>query len=311
MPHSQRINHYLTIKYMKLRITALIALGAVAIASAFFFSAYKPAEKIKKDKNFYIFLCFGQSNMEGNARIQPKDSVGIDERFRVFETVNCPKLGREQGKWYTAKPPLCRCNTGLTPSDYFGRTLLANLPPNVKEGIVNVSVAGAKIEVFEKNTFQTYAATAPSWMKSIIKEYNENPYQHFIEISKEAAKYGVVKGILLHQGESNPNDSLWTTKVKGIYNNIITDLDLNAKKTPLLVGELVNADQNGACAGFNKFIATVPQVIPNSYVISSKGAPTTRDRLHFTAEGYQILGSRYGEKMLELLGHKGPVIAAN
>jgi hypothetical protein len=240
-----------------------------------------------------------------------KDSVGIDDRFRVFETVDCPKLGREKGKWYTAKPPLCRCNTGLTPSDYFGRTLLANLPANVRVGIVNVSVAGAKIEVFEKATFQSYIANQAAWMKNIVKEYNDNPYQYFVDAAKEASKYGVVKGILLHQGESNPNDSLWTKKVKGIYESLLTDLDLKAKKTPLLVGELVNADQNGACAGFNKFIATVPDVIPNSYVISSKGAPTTRDRLHFTAEGYQILGSRYGEKMLELLGHKGPVIAAN
>jgi hypothetical protein len=296
---------------MKLRITALAVLGATIVFSALFFSSYKPAEKIKQDKNFYIFLCFGQSNMEGNARVRPEDSVGVDPRFRVFETVDCPKLGREKGKWYTAKPPLCRCNTGLTPSDYFGRTLLANLPANVKVGIVNVSVAGAKIEVFEKATFQTYAATAPVWMKSIIKEYNENPYQHFVDMAKEASKYGVVKGILLHQGESNPNDTLWTKKVKGIYDNLITDLDLKPKKTPLLVGELVNADQNGACAGFNKFIATIPQVVPNSYVISSAGAPAARDRLHFTADGYKILGNRYGEKMLELLGHKGPVIAAN
>jgi hypothetical protein len=292
---------------MKLRITALAVLGATIVFSALFFSSYKPAEKIKQDKNFYIFLCFGQSNMEGNARVRPEDSVGVDPRFRVFETVDCPKLGREKGKWYTAKPPLCRCNTGLTPSDYFGRTLLANLPANVKVGIVNVSVAGAKIEVFEKATFQTYAATAPVWMKSIIKEYNENPYQHFVDMAKEASKYGVVKGILLHQGESNPNDTLWTKKVKGIYDNLITDLDLKPKKTPLLVGELVNADQNGACAGFNKFIATIPQVVPNSYA----GAPAARDRLHFTADGYKILGNRYGEKMLELLGHKGPVIAAN
>jgi hypothetical protein len=28
-----------------------------------------------KDKNFYIFLCFGQSNMEGNARIEPQDTT--------------------------------------------------------------------------------------------------------------------------------------------------------------------------------------------------------------------------------------------
>ncbi|MFD0751046.1 sialate O-acetylesterase [Mucilaginibacter calamicampi] len=279
--------------------------------SAIFFPAYKPVEKIKQDKNFYIFLNFGQSNMEGNGRVRPEDTVGVDPRFQVFETVNCPNLGREKGKWYKAKPPLCRCNTAVSPSDYFGRTLLANLPSNIRVGIVNVAVAGAKIEVFDTTSYKGYIANQAGWMKNIVKEYNDNPYQYLVDAAKEASKYGVIKGILLHQGESNANDSLWTTKVKGIYNSMLHDLDLKAKNTPLLVGELVNADQKGACAGFNKFIATIPQVIPNSYVISSAGAPAKADRLHFTFDGYKLLGTRYGEKMLELLGKKGPYLAAN
>jgi hypothetical protein len=111
---------------------------------------------------------------------------------------------------------------------------------------------------------------------------------------------------LLHQGESNPNDTLWTRKVKGIYDNLMKDLDLKPKKVPLLAGELVNADQGGACAGMNKIIATLPEVVPNSYVISSAGCPSSRDHLHFAAEGYRMLGKRYGVKMLALLGYKIP-----
>ena len=178
-------------------------------------------------------------------------------------------------------------------------------------GVINVAVAGAKIEVFDNSTYQGYIANQAGWMKNIVKEYNDNPYQYLVDAAKEASQYGVIKGILLHQGESNANDSLWTKKVKAIYDNLTTELKLKPKNTPLLVGEMVNADQNGACAGFNKFIATIPQVIPNSYVISSAGATAKGDRLHFTFDGYKLLGTRYGEKMLELLGKKGPYIAAN
>ena len=256
-----------------------------------------------QDPNFYIFLCFGQSNMEGNARIQPQDTT-VDSRFQVLEAVNCPDLGREKGKWYIAVPPLCRCRTGLTPADYFGRTLVANLPDNIRVGVVNVAVAGCKIELFEKDNFQTYASTAPSWMTNIIKEYDNDPYEYLVEMAKLAQKDGVIKGILLHQGESNTNDSIWPQKVKGIYDNLIKDLNLNPKNVPLLAGELVNEDQGGACASMNKIIATLPQVLPNSYVISSKGCPDARDNLHFTAEGYRMIGKRYGEKMLSLLGVK-------
>jgi hypothetical protein len=122
-----------------------------------------------------------------------------------------------------------------------------------------------------------------------------------VDLAKTAQKDGVIKGILLHQGESNPNDSLWTKKVKLVYDNLIKDPHLKAKNVPLLAGETVNADQNGICAGMNKIIATLPQMISNAYVISSAGCPDAEDNLHFTAEGYRLLGKRYAEKMLSLL----------
>ncbi|OCX54749.1 acetyl xylan esterase [Mucilaginibacter sp. PPCGB 2223] len=257
-----------------------------------------------QDKNFYIFICFGQSNMEGNARIEAQDTSGIDARFRVLQAVDCSDKGRIKDQWYTAVPPLARCRTGLTPADYFGRTLAASLPKKIKIGIINVSVAGARIEVFEKDQYQTYLSNAPEWMKNIANEYGGNPYGRLVELARLAQKAGVIKGMLLHQGESNPNDTLWTQKVKGIYDNLVKDLNLKPKKVPLLAGELVNADQQGACANMNKIIATLPDKLPNSYIISSAGCPSSRDHLHFTAEGYRIIGTRYGEKMLALLGYK-------
>jgi hypothetical protein len=277
---------------MKLKI--LILLKAVLLLST--------AKTWAQDSNFYIFLCFGQSNMEGNARIEPQDTT-VDSRFLVMEAVDCPNLGRTKGKWYPATPPLCRCRTGLTPADYFGRTMVANLPKGTRVGIVNVSVAGCKIELFDKDNFQVYASTAPAWMVTIINEYNGNPYAQLVELAKLAQKDGVIKGILLHQGESNTNDSIWPQKVKVIYDNLIKDLHLKAKKVPLLAGEVVNADQGGACASINKIIATLPQKIPNSYVVSSAGCTDSRDNLHFNAEGYRKLGKRYAAKMLTVMGY--------
>jgi len=256
-----------------------------------------------QDKNFQIYLCFGQSNMEGNAKIEPQDTT-VDSRFQVLATVDCPKLNRTKGNWYTAVPPLCRCGTGLTPVDYFGRTLIANLPKKIKVGVINVAVAGCKIELFDKDNFQTYTPTVASWMTNIIKEYDGNPYAKLLEMAKLAQKKGVIKGILLHQGESNTNDTLWTKKVKVIYDNLLRDLDLKPNSIPLLAGEVVNADQGGACASMNKYIAKLPLVIPNSYVISSAGCPCAKDHLHFLAEGYRTFGTRYGEKMLSILGYK-------
>lgn len=255
-----------------------------------------------QDPKFYIFLCFGQSNMEGNARPEPQDST-VDNRFQVMEAVNCPNRGREMGKWYTAVPPLCRCRTGLTPADYFGRTLVENLAKDIRVGIINVSVGGCKIELFDKDHYQSYVSTAPQWMIGMINDYDGNPYQRLVEMARLAQKDGVIKGILLHQGESNTGDTTWPQKVKLVYDNLLHDLNLEQGAVPLLAGETVNADQGGACASMNAIIATLPKTIRNAYVISSAGCPQRGDNLHFTAAGYRELGTRYGLKMLSLLGY--------
>ncbi|MBP1618117.1 MAG: protein of unknown function acetylesterase [Bacteroidetes bacterium] len=279
---------------MKIKVLLIVVAGVLMSGTKAF----------SQDKNFYIFLCFGQSNMEGNAKFEPQDTVGIDLRFKVMSTLDCPALQRTKGNWYTAIPPLCRCGTGLTPADYFGRTLLAKLPPKAKVGIINVAIGGCKIELFDKDNYESYIATAPDWMKNMVKDYNGDPYGRLVEMAKIAQKAGVIKGILLHQGESNTGDKDWPRKVKLVYDNLIKDLNLNPKKVPLLAGEVLNADQKGACASMNAIIATLPQTIPNTYVISSAGCEGIADHLHFNAAGYRELGRRYGEMMLSILGYK-------
>lgn len=257
-----------------------------------------------QEKDFHIYLCLGQSNMEGNARIEAQDTVGISERFQVMSAVDCPDLGRVKGQWYKAVPPLARCHTGLTPGDYFGRTLVANLPSNIKVGIINVSIGGCRIEIFDKENYAEHIKTQPDWLKNMAKEYDNNPYGRLIELAKEAQKSGVIKGILLHQGESNSGEKDWPLKVKGVYENILSDLGLEAKNVPLLAGEMVHADQKGVCAGMNEIIATLPDVIPTAHVIPSSGCPVAFDFIHFNAEGYRMLGGRYAAKMLSLLGYE-------
>ncbi len=254
-----------------------------------------------QDPNFHIYLSFGQSNMEGNALIEAQDTIDMNNRFKMLQTVDCPDLKREKGKWYTAVPPLCRCKTGLTPTDYFGRTLVEKLPDSITVGVINVAVGGCKIELFDKDKYKEYTSTAPDWMLNMIKEYDGNPYGHLVEMAKLAQKDGVIKGILLHQGESNTGDTLWPKKVKIVYDNLIKDLGLETSKIPLLVGEMVHADQGGICSSMNKIVATLPETIPNSHIVSSKGCPDDKDNLHFNAEGYRLLGKRYAIKLLNVL----------
>ncbi len=261
-----------------------------------------PHISFAQDPNFHIYLCFGQSNMEGAGTIEAQDRA-VDSRFQVMGAVNCNSGGKSYtlGKWQTANPPIVRCNTGLGPSDYFGRTMVTNLPSNIKVGVVPVAIGGCDIALFDKVNYSSYVATAPSWMQGNIAQYGGNPYGRLVEVAKIAQKDGVIKGILLHQGETNNMQSTWPAKVKAIYDNLIKDLGLDPTKVPLLVGELVTTAEGGACGGHNSVIATMPNVVPNAHVVSAAGLPHVGDRLHFTSASCRTLGQRYAQKMLSLI----------
>ena len=70
--------------------TCLLLLGMTAFA---------------QDANFHIYLCLGQSNMEGNARYEAQDTL-VSPRFQVLSAVENKELGRVKGKWYPPRPEL-------------------------------------------------------------------------------------------------------------------------------------------------------------------------------------------------------------
>lgn len=253
-----------------------------------------------QNNDFHIYLSFGQSNMEGAAKIE-SDHMQVNKRFKMMAVVDCPEAGRKKGEWYVANPPLVRCNTGIGVTDFFGRKMVENLPPEIDVGVINVSIGGCKIELFDKENYQEYISTAPDWMKNMLEKYDNNPYAQLIEMAKRAQKDGVIKGILLHQGESNTGDTSWPLKVNGVYRNILKDLNLKADDVPLIVGGVVSEDQHGRCASMNEIISDISKTIPTAHFVSSVGCVADADSIHFNAKGYKQLGDRYAYQMLLIL----------
>ncbi len=265
------------------------------------------------DPNFWIYLCFGQSNMESGARLEAVDQTPVDKRFQVLADFDNAARGWKKGTWYTADPPITARGRGFNLVDYFGRTMVANLPEPYRIGIVKCSVSGTKIELWDKDAWKTYLDHLPAgdaWKISAAAVYQPSPYQFLVDQAKIAQKDGVIRGILIHQGESNFEDPNWPKKVKKIYGDLVQDLDLKPEDVTLLAGEVVNADHQGEKAAFNEIAKKLPETLPNSYVISSAGLPCNPDRLHFTSAGQREFGRRYAEKLLTVLGYKIKPVAA-
>ena len=257
------------------------------------------------DPDFYIYICFGQSNMEGNAQWEPQDEGNVDERFQMLATCDFDNPKRTLGNWYKAECPIVSPVGKLGPSDYFGRTMVKELPGK-KIGVIAVAMGGSPIEMFDKDLYEQKLAENPSewWAQLATRYYGGNPYGRIIEMARKAQEAGVIKGILLHQGESNNGDSKWPGMVKKIYKDMLRDLGLRAADVHLFVGETEYAEMGGGCSWHNTVVAQIPDVIPTGHVVSAKDIPGNGiDPWHFSAQGYRTLGQRYAEVVLDVMNH--------
>ena len=257
------------------------------------------------DPDFYIYICFGQSNMEGNAQWEAQDVGNVDPRFQMLATCNFDNPKRTLGNWYTAECPIVSPVGKLGPSDYFGRTMVKELPDK-RVGVVAVAMGGSPIEMFDKDLYRQKLKDNPNewWAQLANRYYGGNPYGRIIEMAKKAQEVGVIKGILLHQGESNNGDPNWPAMVKKIYKDMLRDLGLRASDVHLFVGETEHEEMGGGCYWHNTVVAKIPEVIPTGHVVSAEGIPGNgTDPWHFSAEGYRALGKRYAEKVLDVMNN--------
>ena len=267
--------------------------------------AWLMGTKAEVDPNFYIYLCFGQSNMEGNAAAESVDKLHVDQRFKMLATTNFDNPKRTMGQWYTATPPIVSPIGGLGMADYFGRTMVAALPANIQVGVVDVAIGGCAIQMFDKTEYKSQVSKGDYSAGLANQYYGGNPYKRLVDMAKKAQESGVIKGILLHQGCSNNGDPNWPNMVNKIYTDMLKDLGLSADSVPLFAGETLRQEYGGGCYAHNTVVAKLPSVIPTSHVISSEGCEGNgKDAWHFCATGYRIMGRRYAFAALELMGIK-------
>ena len=267
---------------------------------------YSSVARAEQDPNFYVYLCFGQSNMEGfwnQTQFEPEDMTGVSDRFLLLPACDDTSRGRTRLEWATATPPLCRPNCFLTPVDYFGRTMTERLPDK-RIGVAMVAVGGISIKGFlkDKSISEPYCQSFfGDDASGIWKGYNNDLYGTLVELGRRAQQDGVIKGILMLQGEADTGDAAWTGYVKQVYDNLLADLGLNANDVPLLAGEtLYNGTLFTNTNAQN--IDLLPGVIPTAHVISAEGCETSSDYIHFTARGYRLIGRRFAAEELRILG---------
>ena len=140
-------------------------------------------------------------------------------------------------------------------------------------------------------------ARGGSSVKEWIKGAESRYYEEAIRRTKQALKYGQLKAILWHQGESDARDAAYLDKLSGVVKCLRTEL--GAENVPFIAGEL--AYWRSTFLVFNDMIKDIDKVIENSAVVSAEGCTMLKDETdpHFSRDGQILLGERYADKILE------------
>ncbi|WP_405323765.1 sialate O-acetylesterase [Fibrobacter sp.] len=260
-----------------------------------------------QDPNLHIYLAYGQSNMSGQATITDTDRQ-TNPRFLVLRAGN--HSNQKVGELYPAAPPMGHSQSKVGIVDFFGRKMIKELPDSITVAVANVAIGGQSIDLFDKDRNKSYVQNAKNkgdtWWIQYLDEYGGDLHKRVVEMGKIAKQKGVIKGFLFHQGEADYQMKDWPERVKKVYDQFIEELELDPEKTPILLGELA---PTGDLGWRNDAVKEAADLIPNGYVISAEGCPAIKEpnyTLHFTRDGYQTLGERYAEKMLELLKAQEP-----
>ena len=281
-------------------------LAKVLRASVFLFGVASIANAAP-DPNFHIYIAFGQSNMAGASPAQEPETKPYP-RFKLLPSMDCPDKGRTMGVWTDATSQLANCDNppSISVADYFGRAMVDSLP-DVTVGIISVAVGGTALKLFDKDGWQAYLddpeRQKENWIIKWAEAYDSNLYKRIVDLAKIAQKDGVIKGVIVHQGESDWNNSQWAEDLKKIRDDMFNDLGLSADTVPLLAGEM---REDGCCKAFStNQVQRITKVMDNAWPVSSTGLGSAGDNYHFSRDGYVEFGKRYAKVMLEHM-QRGP-----
>lgn len=253
----------------------------------------------------HLYLLIGQSNMQG---IGSPYSSTLDAA--VPRVVKFGSRNGMESVWVKGGHPL----TGLTSTGgsvgmglEFAKTMLAaNSDPEVVIGLINHGLGSTKIEW---------------WAPGVVDDQQVNPitnqnyilYDEAVQRAIAASNYGVLKGVLWHQGESNSGTQTAADAYAGQLHALVDNLrtSLNHPTLPFVCGKFVPDTwlyEDGSPGAFTGLpfraiteatLMDLPNQRPYTYCADNNGLRARPDQLiHFDAYSQRLLGQRYATGMI-------------
>lgn len=235
-------------------------------------------DKVPDRDNLWVFVLAGQSNMAGRGLVEPQDTVS---NSRVY-TINA------QGDIIYAKEPLHFYEpsmTGLDSGLSFGKALIKQIPDSISVLLIPTAVGGSSIT---------------QWLND-SEHRKVKLLTNFKEKVALGMRFGALKGILWHQGESDakPDDvpqhynrlSELFHRFRGIAGN---------DKIPIILGELGSYSTNELWPKINEQLNSYVSSDPYAGLIKTSDLQEKGDKVHFNSEAQRTMGERYASVFMKM-----------
>ncbi|WP_196781461.1 sialate O-acetylesterase [Flavobacterium sufflavum] len=233
---------------------------------------------IPNKSKVWVFMMAGQSNMEGRGLVEPQDTIA-NNRILTINSNNELVLAKEPIHFST--PDYRGLDCGMS----FANELLKSIPKDVVILLLPTAVGGSPIE---------------KWIKD-LPHRKINLYSNFKEKLELGKRYGTIKAVLWHQGESDANKDGISNRDQNLKTLFASfRKDIGNEKLPILIGEIGSFSKEPELwVEINKANYKYIQEDKYADIVETSDLKDKGDKVHFDGESQREMGKRFVKKYTE------------
>ena len=219
--------------------------------------------------------------MAGRGQVEAEDSLAHNQLF---------SLGKDL-TWNLAKDPIHfdKPIAGVGPGRTIGLVLL-EADQSKRIGLIPTAVGGSAIELWKPG--------------ELHEPTGIHPYDDMLTRAKFASRFGNLKAVFWHQGESDSNAEKAPVYKEGLL-ALISRLreDLQIPKLVIIIGQLSQFDdqeENQWRDLVNQAHIDIAEEDPFVKFVGSENLTHKGDGVHFDSESMREMGRRYAKAYLQL-----------
>ena len=235
-------------------------------------------ENVPNKENLWVFILAGQSNMAGRGLVEPQDTVPNNRVYTLNKQGNII-LAKEPLHFY--EPTMAGLDSGLS----FGKALIKHIPDSISVLLIPTAVGGSSIS---------------QWLNDSIHR-EVKLFSNFKQKAELGMRFGTVKGILWHQGESDAK-----TKEAPLYQIKLSELFYQFRKiignqeTTVVIGQLGSYSTNPLWSKINDHIKYYVSTDQYSGMINTQDLKDKGDKVHFNSEAQRLMGERFANEFIKI-----------